>query len=275
MKKLIILFFAALCLSSSRAQILNVPEEIQEQNQWCWAGSSNCILRYYGFNYQQCELAEWVRTVCTWHNYGAVDCCIDPSQGCNYWNYNYGYTGSIQDILDHFGGIGNSGYGSYLTEVEVANELSQNKPFVIRWGWYSGGGHFIVGHGLSGGSFYYMDPWMGEGLKISTYAWVLDNSVHYWSHTNLMDFGAAVDDHDASANTAVFPNPCDGLFTIDAGPVAGQEVSVEIRDMTGRLVFGPETYSPGMTVSLEQNGIYSVILQDGTSRSSSRIAVCR
>jgi hypothetical protein len=165
-------------------QVLNVPEVIQEQDQWCWAGVSCCVLRYYQTNITQCEIAEYTRTHANWHDFGPVDCCVDPSQGCNYWNYNWGYPGSIQDILHHWG-VENYGTG-YLQITNIQSEIDGGRPFIIRWGWTTGGGHFLVGHGIVGSAIYYMNPWFGEGYKIGDYGWVLGSTDHTWTHTNVL-----------------------------------------------------------------------------------------
>lgn len=185
-RKTIILacLFISSIFTCLNAQVLNVQEVIQEQTQWCWAGVSSCTLDYYGTPTTQCEIAEYTRTVATWHNFGPVDCCLNPSLGCNYWNYNWGYAGSIQDILIHFASIQNNGVSSYLDQPTITMEISNNRPFIIRWGWTSGGGHFLVGHGMIGNDLYYMNPWYGEGLKISDYSWVVSSSDHDWTHTN-------------------------------------------------------------------------------------------
>lgn len=167
------------------AQILNVPVRIQEQNQWCWAGSTAATLAYYGLDIAQCTIAEYTRTVSTWHDFGAVDCCVNPSVGCNYWNYNWGFAGSMQDILVHWG-VNNYGYGAYLTIPQVQTEFGAGRPFIFRWGWSTGGGHFLVGSGLSGNTMYYMDPWFGEGAKIAEYDWVISGGSHLWTHTNII-----------------------------------------------------------------------------------------
>ncbi len=207
MNKMVFFLFSALFLisgNSVRTQVLNVPEVFQEQNQWCWAGVSSCVLDYYCTPTEQCTIAEYTRTVANWHDFGNVDCCIDPSQGCNYWNYNWGYPGSIQDILIHFASIQNNGIGSYLSESTIHTDLGNNSPFIIRWGWTSGGGHFLVGHGLIDDDLYYMNPWFGEGLKIGTYSWVISGSNHTWTHTNQL----------------VTPSP----RPYPAGPVTGPEL---------------------------------------------------
>ncbi len=181
---MLLLFFLS---SSVKAEVLNVVETTQEMDQWCWAGVSYCVLDYYNSTTPQCEIADYTRQVVTWHNFGTEDCCDNANAGCNYWNYNWGYDGSIQDILVHFGDISNYGTASVLSQQACETEIAGGKPFIPRWGWDSGGGHFIVGHGIeTDGTFYYMDPWYGEGLKISTHSWVSRGGGHTWTHTNVM-----------------------------------------------------------------------------------------
>lgn len=182
------LLLLLICMSISNAllsQVLPVKQVTQEQNQWCWVGTSKCILDYYNHPIQQCEIAEYTRTVASWHNFGSQGCCANPSGACNYWNYNWGEVGSIQDILVHFASIQNSGMAA-LNQSQVQTEVNNWRPFVIRWAWTTGGGHFIVGHGINSGSIYYMDPWFGEGFKIAAYDWVSSNADHSWTHTNVL-----------------------------------------------------------------------------------------
>ena len=109
MKKYILLLFLGITITLN-AQTLQIPVVAQEQTDWCWAAVSKCVLEYYGYSHTQCEIAEYTRSVSTWHNYGTTPCCTDALQGCNYGNYNYGQTGSIEDILAHFG-VANRGTG--------------------------------------------------------------------------------------------------------------------------------------------------------------------
>jgi len=167
--------------------ILTFPEIIQEQNQWCWAGVSAAIFDYFDNSVEQCEIAEYTRTVATWHDFGSVDCCVNPNTGCNYWNYNWGTNGSIEDILESMQArvnIQNYGVGRSLTISEIESDLFMDNPFVIRWGWDAGGGHFLVGYGIDGNYLHYMDPWFGEGHKMGTYDWVSSGGGHTWTHTN-------------------------------------------------------------------------------------------
>lgn len=216
MKKLLlfsVIVMHLICFSDAKAQVLNVNNNEQLYNQWCWAGCSKAILEYYGFDTAQCEIAEWVRQTATFNNFGNVNCCVDANQGCNYWNYNYGYAGSIQDILVHFGNLQNYGINYALTQNEITTEIQNNKLFVIRWGWSTGGGHFVVGHGISGNNVYYMNPWFGEGLHIATYNSVVNGvdgtspAVHTWTHTNKITTDVSKLNEINSSNISIYPNP--------------------------------------------------------------------
>ena len=230
--KILKYFICLLFVNNLHAQILNVPEVIQEQNQWCWAGVSKCILDYYGYPVEQCQIAEYARQVITWHNFGNTDCCINPNLGCNYWNYNWSYPGSIQDILIHFGDIQNYGKGSPLSLSEISSELASERPFVIRWGWYSGGGHFVVGHGINDNYLHYMDPWFGEGLHISSYNWVLDDGNHSWTHTNILTTNPSIITTNKLSDISVYPNPTTGELHITCH--ASHITNVEVFDIYGR-----------------------------------------
>lgn len=188
MKNLLILCVIFILIFKVEAQVLPVHLVTQEQNQWCWSAVSACFLDYYCHTTPQCEIAEYTRTVETFGDisFGNIPCCANPAS-CNNWNYSWGGPGSIQDILIHFGSIGNTGIGRALTIEEVATEIQNNRLFVIRWGWDTGGGHFVVGHGNLGDMLFYMNPWYGEGLLLSSYSWVCSGSGHTWTHTNTLD----------------------------------------------------------------------------------------
>jgi type IX secretion system substrate protein/peptidase C39-like protein len=223
-------FFSLIFLLSLHcySQVLNVPEVIQEQNQWCWSGVSKCILDYYGYPQQQCDIAEYARTVITWTSFGTQNCCVNPNAGCNYWNYNWGAAGSIQDILVHFGNIQNYGVGGTLSLSQVNSEISSNHPFVVRWGWTSGGGHFVVGHGVNGNDVYYMNPWFGEGLHISTYSWLVNDGNHSWTHTNVLTTNpTAVDEFSQQGSESmIYPNPSTGEVRVKLSGTFQNEIRV-------------------------------------------------
>ncbi len=184
---LILACFVGLLPVNSSAQQLPVPTTIQQQSEWCWSACSKCVLDYYGLPSQtQCSIAEYARTQITWTSFGTTNCCVNASQGCNYWNYSWGYPGSIEDILQHFGGIKTINLSYALSVTQIQKETFYKNPFIIRWGWYSGGGHFMVGSGISGNSVYYMNPLPGYGAQIGNYDWMVDqNNSHTWTHTQL------------------------------------------------------------------------------------------
>ncbi len=285
MKKLMLLLALQACLLFSiKAQVLNVTNNEQLNNQWCWAGCSKTVLDYYGFVHSQCDIAEYTRTTATANNYGTVNCCTNATQGCNYWNYNYGYAGSIQDILIHFGNIQNTGVANPLTLTEIAAEIQNNRLFVIRWGWTSGGGHFIVGHGISGNNIYFMNPWYGEGLHIGTYNFLLsgvDNTsseTHTWTHTNKITSNVmtSVDEINNMETTGVYPNPLISEATLHSNEIlkdaslivytaCGQEAK-RINNISGQSV----SFSRGDLLS----GLYFIrLMQDNKVLISEKLII--
>lgn len=263
MKKFLFLPIAILLFLSNRgtAQVLNVPEIFQEQNQWCWAGTSKCVLDYYGDTLAQCDIAEYARTQITWTSFGTVNCCVDPNQGCNYWNFNYGAAGSIQDILIHFGGITNIGLSYAFSLAEINTEIAAARPFVIRWGWSAGGGHFIVGNGVNGNDVNIMNPWPGEGSQIVTYSWLLTDGNHTWTHTNRLTTSpmGIETNFDSNADVSVFPNPASEQFTISINDAVNiQDAEIVLTDVAGREVMKAAIQNSTTNISTEKigSGIY-------------------
>jgi len=186
-KRVLLLIWMSLLIflmpTLSYAAILNVPLVTQEQDQWCWAGSTQSVLTYYGNYKNQCEIAEYTRTRATWHDFGSENCCTNPSGKCNYWNYMYGENGSVVNILNDLGNpaITNNAYDKMLTEQECTDNFSQNRPIIIR---VCCGGHFMVGRGLENHNLYYMDPWPGEGYGFGPYGSTVNGRT--WTHTDVM-----------------------------------------------------------------------------------------
>jgi hypothetical protein len=182
------LFIACLCAAllalpalSSADEVLYAPESIQEHSQWCWAGSSQAVLQHFGTYVEQCEIANWA--------WGRTDCCGNTdfdwdNTDCNYWNYMYGTSGSLQGILSNWG-VGSDARAYALDQAVAVSEIDAGRPFVMRFGWTSGGGHFLAGYGYDQSGTYldYMDPWPGNGYTKSLYTWVVSATGHAWSHT--------------------------------------------------------------------------------------------
>ena len=176
--------FFILSFKNINAQILLLPEIEQEQDNWCWAAVSKCILNYSGFIHQQCDIAEYARFQNN-TTFGNISCCLDPTGLCDSYNWMWGNPGSIMDILYNFGSIITTNINAELSEIQWQTEISNNAPFIIRFGDNYGWGHFVVGYGISGTDYYTMDPWINEGYTISTYNWLItgQGGGGSWTHT--------------------------------------------------------------------------------------------
>ena len=165
-------------LPSNADTSLSVPETFQEHSNWCWAGSSKAVLDYYQHIVPECSIANWA--------WGRTDCCGSSdfywNHPCNTANAMYGTSGSLQGILTHWG-VNSSAQASSLPQNTAVSEIDAERPFVMRFGWTSGGGHFLVGYGHSQSGTYldYMDPW--NGYTRSLYSWIVSASDHAWTHT--------------------------------------------------------------------------------------------
>ncbi len=175
-------------LVSARADVLlDVPEVFQQHSQWCWAGTSQATLTYFGHTTTQCAIANWA--------FSRTDCCgsgdFNWSHDCNYWNYMFGGAargdnpnGSLRGILQD-GGVQSTILYTALARTALVTEIDQGRPFIIRFGWTSGGGHFLVGRGYDQGGDYvdYLDPWPGNGYTKALYTWTVGAADHTWTHT--------------------------------------------------------------------------------------------
>lgn len=219
--------------------MLKVELVKQSQKNWCWAGVSACILNYYNKDQSQCTIAEYARQQRPFY-YGKTDCCKIPrpkKDSCNRYNGLYGGNGTIDSILTHFGNIKNSGQESALSQTNVATEIKNNRPFVIRWGWkpeINKYGHFIVGHGLVGDDFHYMDPYGGEGFKISKYDYVVDSTNRKWTHTLVLESPAGIPESFSTTRQPFYPNPSSGKISFRDG-FDSQKTMIEISNSSGSI----------------------------------------
>lgn len=172
---------SAAAVAGSGYNYLNVNQLTQEHSNWCWAASSADVLAFYGTNENQCDVVNWA--------FGTSDACGDSdfnwNSSDNSPNALYGQSGSVQDILGS-AGINNQAYNSPLSWNAIVNDINANRPFVMRWGWYSGGGHILVGYGYEDQQgtqmLGYMNPWPGEGYTWSAYSWVVNAAGdHSWT----------------------------------------------------------------------------------------------
>lgn len=226
MKKYIITLTAAFILAfagllPASAGILNITPITQQQQQWCWAASSQMILSYYGTSTAQCTMANYC--------FGQYSCCNNivwpdgTGYYCNQPNWIFDRGSDMAEVLSHYGGISGTGYYSALGWSTLVSEIDGGHPFVIGFSWTGGGGHALVGRGYSGSYGYYNDPWPGEGYMYASYSWMVSASDHVWdqSYTTRSSGGSsdyrvlAGGDYNGDGNDdiAVF-RPSSGLWSI-------------------------------------------------------------
>lgn len=262
---------------------IDLPVVTQERTEWCWAGVASSVLGFYNKTVTQCQIANFARTTATWHDFGKEDCCTKGSGACNYWNYNYGRGGSIQEILKNWG-VGNNGLNRPLTLAEVATQLEASRPFIIRWALVSSGGHFIVGRGVSDSNLLYMDPWPGEGAKIAKYSWVVSNSAKSWAETNVLTTSPTASSvaTGAAPTTAVSGSMLDNRLVVSYSLETASPVEFRIQSLQGKVIetFGFPTQSAGAHaqslsgLSLPPGG-YILQLRAGETRARTMLFVGR
>lgn len=174
---------SSIAVAGSGYNYLDVDQVTQEHSNWCWAASAVDVLSWYGSNPSQCSVANWAL--------GRSDACGSSSFYWNSWanstNALYGQNGSVQAILQN-NGVGSTVYTAALSWNTIVSEVNAGHPFVMRFGWYSGGGHILVGYGYydqQGTAMVgYMNPWPGEGFTWSNYNWTVSAARdHTWTHT--------------------------------------------------------------------------------------------
>lgn len=172
----------ALPLAHAQYRQLNVPTNIQEHSQWCWSGSSKAIIGFYKAAPSQCAIVNWAFGI----NYACGNGSFNWNSYANQPNSLYGSGGSVQNILSNWG-IATYAYTYASSWNSIVSDINANKPFVIRFGWTSGGGHIMVGTGYevwNGASYVtYMNPWPGEGNSEDLYNWMVAANDHRWTHT--------------------------------------------------------------------------------------------
>jgi hypothetical protein len=158
----------------TNSQILNLPlmPEI-ECEDWCWAISAKHVITYYGYeDVTNCKIADYIRQTDT-INFGSINCCEQGNSCCK----SLKYLSNIGNILSHWG-IPNEILYRPLTLQEIIAEISNKRPFLIRYP-----GHVDVGYGIDGYDIYIRDP--GWGFDIRDYR-ILKNgttSNNMWTQT--------------------------------------------------------------------------------------------
>ncbi|MBN2274750.1 MAG: T9SS type A sorting domain-containing protein [Bacteroidales bacterium] len=221
-----------------KSQKLQVNEVFQEKSYWDWAAVSQCILDYYGFPVDQCEMAEYIR-ISGWHKPEERSCCDAVNDHCNFSTALSEIKGSVQDILLHFGGISSTLIHDSLSWSEIKNETDNGRPFIIRWEMPGQLSHFLVGYGIKNQTVYYVDPAAGEGLKTASHNWLKYDGHHIWTHTLVLSTMPTLIDNDLYDNIEAaqfFPNPAHDRIRICLNKPFSDQYEVEVYDVFGNLV---------------------------------------
>jgi len=279
MKRIYTYFFGAVLLPLSgavNAQTTGsyVPVYVQEQTQWCWAACSAMLYWAYGSGTQsQCTLVGVSRDKENGNIFGGcgnlssstASPCTSPAT-FNSPQSIYGCDGSIESILDNYG-IPSTGYGYAFSASQVATATASRKHMVARWGWNSGGGHFVVINRYKDGNVYFNNP-----LSSSAYIWSYANfSTSYgsatWTHTLRMDNSAAYGTiynrgqaPEDNSNVLVsltepslncYPNPASSRLNTIVNLPRGQQGILSLCDATGRQVYSAALVSGKNTLSID------------------------
>ncbi|MEV8530454.1 papain-like cysteine protease family protein [Streptomyces sp. NPDC051211] len=154
------------------SKTLGIDMQKQVRTQWCWDASGVTIAKYWGRNVSQerfCQLAAQG----TW-----VNCNNQPA--------------TLEDMANGLArlGLGNSGRSLYRNASfgESTAEIAAGRPFAVRFGWHSGGGHMNVIYGYDSASNMIAvgDPWQ----TTQTYTWwnyntYANNNSFQWTHSRI------------------------------------------------------------------------------------------
>ncbi|WP_207944764.1 papain-like cysteine protease family protein [Actinomadura rubrisoli] len=122
---------------------LQINQEVQQQNQWCWAASGLTIAKFLGKSTSQNEFCNMAR------NRTAGSQC--PNQP--------GYLEWAQTAFRKLG-ISAGTVGGPMAFTAIKAEIDGNRPIETGIYWTAGGGHAQVIYGYSGTStIAYGDPW--------------------------------------------------------------------------------------------------------------------
>jgi hypothetical protein len=166
---------------------LPVPLISQETRMWCWAASTQMIMRYFGHEVDQCIQAN--------NRFSLNDCCkidlcpppTEPANPCVTGGWpefdKYGYT---------FKRTSNTALSWEELKIQIGGSpAGKKKPVAFSWFWPGGGGHMMVVKGffIQDNKKYVeiLDPWRPcyGTEKVITYEFYKESLGH---HTHWHDF---------------------------------------------------------------------------------------
>lgn len=239
-----LLFILILC-NHGHAGTLAVPSStLQQTDQWCWAAVSQQVLRYYGINRSQCEIASWALSA---KSNNTKQCCVStmPAE-CDVGNTmyaEYGENGSIQAILQHFAQINSVGIRGgqapfrtgVLSPSDIVTEMNAGRPIVMMWRF--GSQHYVIAKGFIGsnsnGIMRVYDP---------------DNEAKVYEIATT---------YSGALSTTDTKNPKDSWTWVDTLKLLDRKmpsVNINVNDMEGPVVNVTSTTNLSIKVSVNPNG---------------------
>ena len=126
---------AGLATLPGQGVTLTFNMETQEQSQWCWAAVAVSVTMFYDTSdtVTQCRVANMVLNT--------NGCCSNPDP-CNEDNF-------LEDALAQVNHFRAPLVFEPLPFSDVEGEINDGRPLGCRIGWFGGGGHFVIIHGVS------------------------------------------------------------------------------------------------------------------------------
>lgn len=152
---------------------LSLTVSHQEQNNWCWAATSDGVAHFYdpSSTWTQCGIAN--------SELGRSDCCGSGASGaCNV----YGYLDQALSVVGHFDHIA----GQTADFQTVDHEIDGHRPLGVRVAWSGGGAHFLAIGGYRERPDQYVhveDPWYGPSDVAYSALTTAYQGSGTWTHT--------------------------------------------------------------------------------------------
>ncbi len=274
MKKIKIIaisIFAIFMLQNAHAQSgVYVPAYKQQLSNWCWAACSQMVHKAYKGYRSQCIFVAQSRNLENWYNPDCNNLSSSTKSPCHsyyrHWFNSpqalYSCKGSVWTILNSYG-IPSYRYGRALTQNELTWVTHLRKVNIARWGWWGGGGHFVVVNQYKWGHVGFNNPLSGRNIWwYSTFKSA--NGKGRWTHTLSMKYGARFggsygsakpEDQGPSAyqmsipvdmennSLEIYPNPGSTHTNLRFASLRTEPINLSITDVLGKVVYEAEVPS--------------------------------
>ncbi len=273
---------------------VSITTYTQEQTQWCWAGCTRMVDWSYSTVTppSQCTIVNKANdqcdsgSCCSTLNGTRPSACTTPASS-NFPNNMGSCNGSLAWLINNYAGANTFASGS-KTYSTVSSNLTNKKMMVARWGWTSGGGHFVVIYGCYQfnyvGQVSYANP--ASGSKVTeSHSYFNSNSSRTWTHTITMN-GGTVRREIATQMTAeelgglysIYPNPTIGVVTIQRTDNSDDVLNYSIKNALGQIIAEESLDGNQKQLSIDLksqfgSGVYFMNIQMNGAQTTEKIIV--